>query len=106
MKILVNNEEEAVNVARRLTVLCNTIRLSNINYVEQSSAETFLCALRDSVCIEKPVDNSEAVQLLKEAIHDCEYFLTGDEADPITILYDRLGRVIDLLEGESDDIQG
>jgi hypothetical protein len=105
MKILVNNEEEAVNVARRLTVLCNTIRLSSINYVEQSSAETFLCALRDSVCIEKPVDNSEAVQLLKEVIHDCENFLTGDTNDPIAAIYNCLGEILDLLEGKGDDIQ-
>jgi hypothetical protein len=59
MKILVSNEEEAVNVARRLTVLNSTIRLSNINYVEQASVETFLCALRDSICVEGTANNSD-----------------------------------------------
>jgi hypothetical protein len=106
MKVLISNEEEAVNVARRLTVLNSTIRLSNINYVEQASAETLLCALRDSICAEKPADNSEAVQLLKEAIHECEYFLTDDEDDPMSVIYDLLGGAVNLLEGKSDDVQG
>jgi hypothetical protein len=106
MKILVSNEEDAVSIARSLTVLNSTIRLSNINYIEQASAETFLCALRDSVCVERPADNSEAILLLKETIHDCENFLTGDNDDPMAVIYGRLGEISDLLEGKSDDVQG
>jgi DNA-directed RNA polymerase subunit RPC12/RpoP len=59
--------------------------------------------------MEKMVDIGKAmaaVQILKEIIHDFEYFLTGDKDDPITIAYDRIGEAVDLLEGKSDDVQG
>jgi hypothetical protein len=106
MKVLVYNEEEAIEVSRRLTLLNDAIQISNINYVDKTSAYTFLCTLRDSVCVEKPADNSEVVQILKEVIHDFEYFLTGDKDDLITIAYGCLDKAIDLLEGKGDDVQG
>jgi hypothetical protein len=52
MKIVVETEEEAVNLARELTVLNSTIRLSNIDYIKQASAETLLCGLRDAIVVE------------------------------------------------------
>lgn len=54
MILQVQDVEEAVEVARRLVVMCNDIRLAFItDEVKARSYEDFLCSLRDSIQIEQ-----------------------------------------------------
>ena len=50
MILHVENEQEAVNVARQLTVMCNDIRMAFItDEIKAQSFEAFLCVIRDSI---------------------------------------------------------
>jgi len=49
MKIIVENQKEAVETARKIVEICQIIRGSRIESILQTSYEAFLCKLRDSI---------------------------------------------------------
>lgn len=79
VKILVDIKLDVTDLARRIAELKNIIQKAH---------------------------NSDIIQLLEAAIHDCEAYLTGDSDDPMAVIYDYLGKALDILEGKDNDIQG
>ena len=49
MKIIVEDRGEAIEIAGTLVEIINAIRYSNIDDLLQTSFETYLCRLRDSI---------------------------------------------------------
>ena len=53
MKVIVDNQEEAIEVSRALTVACNTLYSTIMDEIQQKSIEIILCRIRDSVVIKE-----------------------------------------------------